>query len=142
VGLALIHMNFGYSNSPGLISIKISSNYYDGLTDQENTCKTCGVAWSWSSRITIWCAKQSSCGQTIVVFQYKYAKQSSMKLFRVTQLDDESTWTYLKMFNKEMLKMKEFFKPLTSKALIIGVRKSALLRELYTLLNRSLLKVK
>jgi len=65
-----------------------------------------------------------------------------MELFRVTQLDDESTWTYLKMFNKEMLKMKEFFKPLTSKALIIGVRKSAFLRELYTLLNRSLLKVK
>ena len=38
--------------------------------------------------------------------------------------------------------MKEFLKPLASKALIIRVRKSALLRELYTLPNRSLLKVK
>lgn len=76
------------------------------------------------------------------MFQYKYAKQNSTEFFKVTQLDDESTWTQLKMFNKKMLTMKEFLKPLASKALIIRVRKSALLRELYTLPNRSLLKVK
>ena len=37
----------------------------------------------------------------------------------------ESTQTYLKMFNKEMLKMKELLKLISLEALIRGVRKHA-----------------
>jgi hypothetical protein len=60
----------------------------------------------------------------------------------VIKQEGESTQTYLKRFNKEMLKMKELLKPIALEALIRGVRKHAPWRRFYTLPYVSLLKVK
>jgi len=70
------------------------------------------------------------------------AKMSSTELFEITQAEDESTRTYLKGFNEEMLKVEDLIKLVASEALISWVRET-LWRELYALrLDRRLLKVK
>jgi hypothetical protein len=38
-------------------------------------------------------------------------KRSSTELFRVTQLEGESTQAYLRRFNEEILKVEELIKP-------------------------------
>jgi len=45
--------------------------------------------------------------------------------FTHTQQESESTWTYLKRFNEEMLKVKELLELVVLKALIRGVREHA-----------------
>jgi hypothetical protein len=45
-------------------------------------------------------------------------KKSSIKLFRIIQTKNESTKTYLKRFNKEMLKVKDLIEQVASEALI------------------------
>ena len=45
------------------------------------------------------------------------AKMSSTKLFEITQAKDESTRTYLKGFNEEMLKVGDLIKLVASEAL-------------------------
>lgn len=51
------------------------------------------------------------------------AKRSSAEHFGVTQSKEESTRTYLKRFNGQMLKIEELIKAIASNALISGVRK-------------------
>jgi hypothetical protein len=48
------------------------------------------------------------------------AKKSSTKLFRITQIKDESTRVYLKRFDEEMLKVEDLIKLIASEALISG----------------------
>jgi hypothetical protein len=48
----------------------------------------------------------------------------------------------LKRFNEKMLKAEKFIEPITSKALISGVKEKILWKKLYALLDRRLLKVK
>ena len=55
---------------------------------------------------------------------------------------DESTITYLKRFNEEMLKVENLIKSVAFKALISGVKEKALWKKLYALSDRRLLKVK
>lgn len=57
-------------------------------------------------------------------------------------MENESTRTYLKMFNEEMLKVKYLIEQVASEALINAVREKTLWKELYALLDRRLLKVK
>jgi len=57
-------------------------------------------------------------------------------------MENESTRTYLKMFNEEMLKVKDLIEQVASEALINAVREKTLWKELYALLDRRLLKVK
>ena len=48
------------------------------------------------------------------------AKKSSTKLFRITQIKDESTRVYLKRFDEEMFKVEDLIKLIASEALISG----------------------
>ena len=57
-------------------------------------------------------------------------------------MENESTRTYLKMFNEKMLKVKDLIEQVASEALINAVREKTLWKELYALLDRRLLKVK
>lgn len=57
-------------------------------------------------------------------------------------MENESTRTYLKMFNEEMLKVKDLIEQVASEALINAVREKTLWKKLYALLDRRLLKVK
>ena len=68
------------------------------------------------------------------------AKKSYMELFSITQQEIESTWIYLKRFNKEMFKVEELLELVTLKALIREVREHVIRRKLYVLLDKSLLK--
>jgi len=52
-------------------------------------------------------------------------KKSFTKLFGITQTWNESTRTYLKIFNKEMLKIEDLIEPVASETLINGVREKA-----------------
>ena len=49
-----------------------------------------------------------------------------MELFGVTQQEDKFTQVYLKRFDEEMLKVKEFTEPVVVEVLIRGVREYAL----------------
>jgi hypothetical protein len=69
-------------------------------------------------------------------------KKSFTKLFSVTQQKGKPTHTYLKRFNKEMLKVEEFIESINIEALMRKVKEHALWRKLYTLPDKSLLKVK
>jgi len=57
-------------------------------------------------------------------------------------MNPQSTQTYLKRFDEEMLEVKELIEPIAFEDLISGVKGWALWEELYALPNRSLLKVK
>jgi dihydroorotase len=57
-------------------------------------------------------------------------------------MENEFIRTYLKIFNEEMLKVKDLIEQVTSEALISTVREKTLWRELYALLDKRLLKVK
>jgi hypothetical protein len=52
-------------------------------------------------------------------------KKSFTKLFGITQTWNESTRTYLKIFNKEMLKIEELIEPVAFETFINGVREKA-----------------
>jgi hypothetical protein len=54
------------------------------------------------------------------------AKKSSAELFGVTKQKDEFIRSYLKRFDEEMLKVKEFPESVAIKVLIRGVREYAL----------------
>jgi len=54
------------------------------------------------------------------------AKKSSAELFGVTKQEDEFIRSYLKRFDEEMLKVKEFLEPVAIEVLIRGVREYAL----------------
>jgi hypothetical protein len=69
-------------------------------------------------------------------------KKSFTKLFGVTEQKGKPIHTYLKRFNEEMLKVEKFIESVNIEALIRKVKEHALLRKLYTLPDKSLLKVK
>ena len=50
------------------------------------------------------------------------ANKISTKLFSITQIGGEFTRAYLKMYNKEMLKVEELIEIIASEAMINGVR--------------------
>jgi len=57
-------------------------------------------------------------------------------------MNPQSTQTYLKRFDEEMLKVKELIESIAFEDLISGVKEWGLWKELYALPNKSLLKVK
>jgi hypothetical protein len=68
-------------------------------------------------------------------------KKISTKLFGVNQGEKESTWTYLRRFNKEMLQVEDLLEPIACEALIKGVRSEKLWKQLHPLQEKTLLRV-
>ena len=52
-----------------------------------------------------------------------HSKKISIKLFKVIELESESTRVYLKRFNEESLKVRDFCEVVASKALLGEVKK-------------------
>lgn len=70
------------------------------------------------------CSKPVACFSISIL-----AGKSSAKLFRITQMNDKSTRANLKRFNEKMLDAEDFIEPITSKALISGVKEKNLVEE-------------
>lgn len=64
------------------------------------------------------------------------AKKSTIKLFVITQGDDESTSAYLQRFNEEMLSVENLIELIATKALINGIYNCLLQERLDTLTEK------